>query len=58
MLGRRAREKLLAPYFRQDYLESLLTVAGSALFYELCGGNVHDARRVREAFTDFVGNLS
>ena len=58
MLGRRARENLLAPYFRQDYLESLLTVAGSALFYELCGGNAHDARRVRESFTDFVGTLS
>ena len=40
MLGRRAREKLLAPYFRQDYLESLLTVAGSALFYELCGATL------------------
>lgn len=58
MLGRRARGKLLAPYLRDDHLESLVSVAGSALFYELCDGNAHDARRVREAFTDFVGTLS
>ena len=58
MLGRRSRDKLLEPYLRSDHLESLADLAGSALFYELCGGNAHDARKVREAFAVFVRTLA
>jgi len=58
MIGRKSRGKLLEPYLREDHLESLVSLAGSAVFYELCGGDAHDARRVREAFTVFVGTLA
>jgi hypothetical protein len=54
MLGRGVRRKLLEPYLRGDHVELLVDVAGSALFYEMCGNNAHAARKVRESFEVFV----
>ena len=54
MAGRGVRLKLLEPYLRRDHVASLAQVAGSAVFYELCGGNAHAARKVRDSFSEFV----
>jgi hypothetical protein len=58
MMGRRCRTKLLEPYLRRDHVATLVQIAGSAVFYELCGGNAHAARKVRDSFSGFVGDLS
>jgi hypothetical protein len=54
MAGPRVRTRLLEPYLRRDHVALLEQVAGSAVFYELCGGNAHVARKVRDDFSGFV----
>jgi hypothetical protein len=55
MMGGKVRTRLLDPYLRRDHVASLGQIAGSAVFYELCGGNAHVARKVRDSFAEFVG---
>ena len=54
LLGVGVRRELVDPYLVGVHFKFLEEIAGGALFYELCGGNAHEARRLREAFADFA----
>jgi len=54
----RVRAGMLSPYLRDDHVKVLERVARSRVFEEVCGGNVHEARKLRRFFEDYVRKVS
>lgn len=48
------RRDLLAPYLRDDHVASLERIVRGRVFTDLCRGNVHDAKKMRQSFEKFV----
>jgi len=50
----RPRLDLLSPYLRGEHVVSLEKIAGGKVFTDLCRGNVHEAKKMRQSFEKFV----
>jgi hypothetical protein len=58
LLGSGVQKHLIEPYLREDLLIPLHNIAKSAIFFELCDGNAHAAKKARTAFSSFVSVIS
>lgn len=58
LLGKSTKRTLLDPYLREDHLTDLVKIAKSSIFYNLCGGNAHEAKKMRSVFTNFAQSVS
>jgi hypothetical protein len=58
LLGDRMRKDLVQPYIRKELVAHLRDIAKSAIFFELCEHNAHEAKRARISFTSFMRDVA
>jgi hypothetical protein len=54
----RIRASLLSPYLKDVHVKALLRIGRSRIFEELCGGNAHDAKKLRRSFDSFASRIA
>jgi hypothetical protein len=54
----RVRSRLMAPFLRRSHVDSLIKISQGRVFTEMCRGNVHEARKLRERFEDMVQSIA
>src|SRR5262249_17914035 len=54
LAGGKVKTALVSPFLREEHETLLERVERSAVFTYIAGGNAHEAKALRRAFTDFV----
>jgi hypothetical protein len=54
----RVAEDAVSPFLRREHVELMKKIGRGRVFSELCGGNAHEARKLRLVFEKLVAQLS